>query len=114
MLQNTYDRLSENFDVGTAKKLDMTIRVLGQIGDQMAELLWNSMKTSGDAEMIMGKSYNVAVDTIEERDSLATTGILEGENIFLRTEGLKVFVKNENKIYMLNGGDKNENWIEVK
>ena len=114
VLQNTYDRLSENFDVGTAKKLDMTIRVLGQIGDQMAELLWNSMKTSGDAEMIMGKSYNVAVDTIEERDSLATTGILEGENIFLRTEGLKVFVKNENKIYMLNGGDKIENWIEVK
>ena len=114
VLQNTYDRLSENFDIETAKKLDITLRVLGQIGDQMAELLWNSMKTSGDAEMIMGKSYNVAVDTIEERDSLATTGILEGENIFLRTEGLKVFVKNENKIYMLNGGDKNENWIEVK
>ena len=114
VLQNTYDRLSENFDIGTAKKLDITLRVLGQIGDQMAELLWNGMKASGDAEMIMGKSYNVAVDTIEERNDLATTGILEDEKIFLRTEGLKVFVKDENKIYMLSGGDKNENWIEVK
>ena len=114
VLQNTYDRLSENFDIGTAKKLDITLRVLGQIGDQMAELLWNGMKASGDAEMIMGKSYNVAVDTIEERNDLATTGILEDEKIFLRTEGLKVFVKDENKIYILSGGDKNENWIEVK
>ena len=114
VLQNTYDRLSENFDIETAKKLDITLRVLGQIGDQMAELLWNGMKASGDAEMIMGKSYNVAVDTIEERNDLATTGILEDEKIFLRTEGLKVFVKDENKIYMLSGGDKNENWIEVK
>jgi glutamate synthase domain-containing protein 3 len=113
VLQNTYDRLSEHFDIETAKKLDITLRVLGQIGDQMAEILWNSMKASGDAEMIMGKSYNVSVDTIEERNDLATTGILEGEKIFLREEGLKVLVENENKIYKLTGGNTNNDWIEL-
>ena len=40
VLQNTYDRLSEKFDKETAKNIDITIRMLGQMGDQMAELLW--------------------------------------------------------------------------
>ena len=47
VLQNTYDRLSENFDEDTAKKIDLTIRVLGQVSDEMAELLWNTMKAYG-------------------------------------------------------------------
>ena len=113
VLQNTYDRLSEKFDKDTAEKIDLTIRVLGQLGDQMAELLWNSMKVYGDTEMILGKSYYVTVDTIEERDSLASTGILEGERIFLHEDGLKVLVKSENKIYKLTGGNTNNDWIEI-
>ena len=64
--------------------------------------------------MILGKSYYVSVDTIEERDSLANTGILEDEKIFLREDGLKVLVKDENKIYKLTGGNTNNDWIEVK
>ena len=79
----------------------------------MAELLWNTMKSYGDTELIFGHTYYVSVDTIEERDSLATTGILEGERIYMREEGLKVLVKNENKIYELKGGNTNENWVEV-
>jgi len=114
VLQNTYDRLSEKFDKETAKNIDITIRMLGQMGDQMAELLWNAMKVYGDTEMILGKSYYVSVDTIEERDSLANTGILEDEKIFLREDGLKVLVKDENKIYKLTGGNTNNDWIEVK
>jgi hypothetical protein len=113
VLQNTYDRLSEHFDKDTAEKIDLTVRVLGQVGDEMAELLWNTMKVYGDTEMIMGKQYYVSVDTIEERDSLASTGILEGEKIFLREDGLKVLVKSENKIYKLTGGNTNNDWIEV-
>ena len=113
VLQNTYDRLSEHFDEDTGKKIDLTIRVLGQVSDEMAELLWNTMKTYGDTEMILGKPYYVSVDTIEERDSLANTGILEGEKIYLREDGLKVLVKSENKIYKLTGGNTNNDWIEV-
>jgi hypothetical protein len=113
VLQNTYDRLSEHFDKDTAEKIDLTIRVLGQVSDEMAELLWNTMKAYGDTEMILGKPYYVAVDTIEERDSLATTGILEGEKIYLREDGLKVLVKSENKIYRLTGGNTHNDWIEI-
>jgi hypothetical protein len=79
----------------------------------MAELLWNTMKAYGDTEIMMGRTYYVVVDTIEERDNLATTGILEGERLYLREEGLKVLVKNENKIFELKDGNTNENWIEV-
>ena len=71
------------------------------------------MKVYGDTEMILGKSYYVTVDTIEERDSLASTGILEGERIFLHEDGLKVLVKSENKIYKLTGGNTNNDWIEI-
>jgi hypothetical protein len=114
VLQNVYDRRSKEFDEAAAMTIDITCRLLGQVGDQMAELLWNTMKAYGDTEMVMGRTYYVAVDTIEERDSLATTGILEGERIYLREEGLRVHVRNINKIFELQGGNTNENWVEVE
>jgi len=113
VLQNVYNRRSAEFDKEAAKIIDMTCRLLGQVGDQMAELLWSTMKAYGDTEMVMGRSYYVAVDTLEERNSLSTTGILEGERLFLREEGLRVLVKNENKIFELQGGNTNENWVDV-
>jgi hypothetical protein len=114
VLQGTYERLSDQFDEDAKKKIDITIRVLGQVSDQMAEILWNSMKAFGDTEIAWGRSYYVSVDTLEERDSLATTGILEGERLYLREEGLRVLVKNENKIFELKGGNTNECWTEVE
>jgi hypothetical protein len=114
VLQGTYERLSDKFDEDAKKMIDITIRVLGQVGDEMAELLWNTMKTYGDTEIAWGRSYYVSVDNLEERDSLSTTGILEGERIYLREEGLKVFVQSENKIFELKGGNTNECWVEVK
>jgi hypothetical protein len=113
VLQGVYERRSAEFDKQAAETIDITIRLLGQVGDQMAELLWNTMKAYGDTEIMMGRTYYVAVDTIEERNSLATTGILEGERLYLREEGLKVLVRNENKIFELKDGNTNENWIEV-
>jgi hypothetical protein len=113
VLQNVYNRRSAEFDEQAAKTIDITCRLLGQVGDEMAELLWSTMKSYGDTEIAWGKSYYVTVETLEERDSLSTTGILEGERIFLREEGLKVLVKTENKIFELKGGNANECWIEV-
>lgn len=113
VLQNVYDRRSKEFDKDAADKIDLTVRLLGQVGDQMAELLWNTMKAYGDTEIVMGRTYYVAVDTLEERNSLATTGILEGERLYLREEGLRVLVRNENKIFELQGGNTNENWVDV-
>jgi glutamate synthase domain-containing protein 3 len=113
VLQNVYNRRSAEFDQHAAETIDLTCRLLGQVGDEMAELLWNTMKAYGDTEIAWGKSYYVAVDTLEERDSLAITGILEGERIYLREEGLRVLVRNENKIFELQGGNTNENWVDV-
>jgi len=114
VLQGVYNSRSAEFDEEAAKTIDITIRLLGQVGDQMAELLWNTMKAYGDTEMVMGRTYYVAVDTLEERNSLAITGILEGERLFLREEGLRVLVRKENKIFELKGGNTNENWVEVE
>ena len=114
VLQGVYERRSAEFDEEAAKTIDITIRLLGQVGDQMAELLWNTMKAYGDTEITWNRSYYVAVDTLEERNNLATTGILEGERLFLREEGLRVLVREESKIFELQGGNTNENWVEVK
>lgn len=114
ILQDVYNRKSAEFDKDASTMIENGINLLGQVGDQLAELLWNSMKAYGDTELLWNRNYHVIVDNIEERDNLKYTGILEGERIYLRQEGLKVLVKDENKIYELVGGNNNENWEEVK
>jgi hypothetical protein len=113
ILQEVYQRRSAEFDKDAAEKIDITIRLLGQVSDQMAELLWHNMKAYGDTELIFNRTFQIIVDTIEERDSLSFKGILEGERLYMREEGLKVLVRNENKVFELKGGNTNENWVEV-
>jgi hypothetical protein len=114
ILQDVYNRRSAEFDKETAKAIDIAIRALGQVGDQVAEILWHSMKNFGDATFILGKNYHVIVDTIEERDNLSDKGILQSDKIYMKQKGLKVFVTKEMKIYELKDGITNENWEEVK
>jgi len=108
-LQRVYTRRSAEFDQQAAENINIGIQMLGQVGDEMAEILWKGMKANGDFELMMKRTYHVMVSTIEERDALPTTGIQEGGRIYMREEGLKVFVKKENKIYEL----QNDNWIEI-
>ena len=110
LLNNVYIGRRKEFDSETTESLEIAITLLGQVGDQMAELLFNSMKASGEASYMMGDSYQLKVKTIDERNKLNDKFILYNNKIFLRQEGLKVLISDENKIYELKDGINNENW----
>jgi len=113
--QVTQSRMTpEIYTQHTIDEWDRAIRLLGQLGDEMAEIIWNQMKANGDFELMTKRNYHVMVKSIEERDALpTTTGILEGSRIYLREEGLKVLVLFERKVYELQGGIENDNWVEI-
>jgi hypothetical protein len=113
VLQQVYARRSAEFDQEASKSIENGIALLGQIGDEIANLLWENMKNVGDMSFHINKNYHIIVDTIEERDNLNPEGILQGNRLYLRQEGLKVFVTSENKIYELKNGITNENWKEI-
>jgi len=113
VLQDVYNRRSSEFDTQTAEEIDRGIRLLGQIGDEVAVLLWENMKMLGQVAFAMNGKYHVQVKDIEERDNLNPQAILQGDKLYFRTEGLKVLVTDEMKIYELVNGIENENWTEV-
>jgi len=113
VLENVYARRSTQFDMETAKQIDQAIILLQQVGDEIAEILWQNMKFLGDTSLLFNKTYHVQVNTIEERNQLGFGGILTGDKIYLRQEGLRVLVTDEMKIYELKGGIGNENWSEI-
>jgi hypothetical protein len=112
-LQGTYSRMtSPPYDQNTIIMTDIAINLLGQIGDEMAKILWYNMKTAGDATYIMNNKYHTQVNSVEERDKIGKYIVTTGK-IYERQEGFKVLVTDEMKIYELQGGITNENWVEI-
>jgi hypothetical protein len=108
LLITSLNKRSEELDADSILAMKNTIDFLGQISDEIAEILWHDMKNMGDIELIFGKKYHVIVDTIEERDKLEDDILMNGK-IYKKQDGLKVFIAEENKIYEL----KNNIWIEL-
>lgn len=113
ILENVYSRRSSEFDPESAEKLNQTITVLQQVGDEIAEILWHNMKALGDASMLFNNAYHFQVKSIDDRNRLSFNGILIDDKLYLREIGLKVLVTDEMKIYMLKDGIENENWEEI-
>jgi hypothetical protein len=65
------------------------------------------------ADRMINKTFDVSVDSDDERDSLNYNGFIFDDKIFHRVEGLKVKVTNTGKIYELKGGVDNEHWTEI-
>jgi len=98
------------FDQETVDTVDVSIRMIGQISDEVARILWHSMKAQADLTFDMGQKFHVICDSIEERDSISDKGILYQEKLYLRQEGLKVLVRGEKyTVYEL----RNDNWVEL-
>ena len=120
-LQTVFNGMGERYDQHTKDIMDMSIRFLGQIGDEMAELIYNDMISMGDVAVIMGEIYNIQVKSIEERDAIPEKGFFHHGKIFNRQEGLRVNVQTYDpetympnyKIYELHGGISNDKWIEI-
>jgi len=108
------------YNEDTMIEIDRTIRLLGQIGDNMANIIWNEMRTMADLDFLTDKKYHICVNNIEERNALDEY-FVNNNRIYKRQEGLKVLVTYESlnysinsQIYVLKDGTTNENWRKVE
>ena len=120
MLQDLLARRSPDLDPQTIGAMDESERLFGQLGDEVAAILYEGMKNQGDVRMIMDAIFHVGVDSIEERDALPETNLLYNNAIFERVEGLKVGVFTPNdkggvgiNIFKLVDGTTNEHWVKL-
>ena len=119
-LQQIYGRMkSPPYDQNTIDMTDISIRLLGQIGDEMARIQWHNMKNMGDMAFLMGnQDYHVLCDTIEERNNISEKGIVYYGKLYVRQEGLRVFTQDDTdgkwKVFELKGGITNDDWKIVE
>ena len=121
VLQKTYAGMKiPPFDQYTVETMDKTIRMIGQISDEMARIQWHSMKALGDATFEMGVDFHIQCNSIEERNKIDDRGILYQGKLYVRQEGLRVRVWDMNefgsepKIFELKGGITNDDWKIVE
>lgn len=108
MLQDLLIRRRSDISIETADKMEISEALLGQLGDEVAAILWQDMKTMGDVDMMFDKKYYFSVNTIEDRDIIGEY-ILHNNKIYKRGEGLKVLVTSNSTIYEF----KEDIWQEV-
>ena len=111
ILQKTHSGMKvPPFDQHTVDTMDTSIRMLGQISDEVARLLWHSMKAQGESNLAFGR-WHLYVDTIADRDTIPEHGIVQDGKLHLRREGLIVYVTEIARRFELKGGTTNDNWI---
>lgn len=121
MLQDLLNRRVADIDEETAHKMDEAERLLGQLGDGVAEILYNGMRVQGEIRLILDYPYHIQVSSIEERDAIPVKDIVYTDCIFDRVEGLRVYVMqpieiydaNISGVYELKGGITNEHWVKL-
>jgi len=120
-LQTVFKGMDNRYDQHTKDMMDIGIRLLGQIGDEMAELIYNQMVNMGDVDVSFGGRYHIEVKTIEERNAIPERGFLYQGKIFNRQKGLRVKVVDLNLpikdltigYYELQEGITNDDWVEI-
>lgn len=121
LIQQVFERRSAEFDERTSEVLINTITILGQVGDEMAEIQYDNMRALGEMSMMINDRYHIFVSSIEDRDNLPDKNILINGKIFDRVEGLRVGVNDRHiatnfptyQIYELKDGISNDNWVKI-
>ena len=99
---------NNNLGDETNELANNVVDFMTEISDEMSNILVDSMKNLGDFDKLMNRPYNIYMKTKKELDDLTTKYITNKGRLFEKEDGLKAFVENENKIYVLNNND----WIE--
>ena len=110
ILQEVYGRRSAELDASSGKVMETSINFLGQIGDEMAEIMYGQMRAQGEMQFLFDIRYHIIVENLEERDALPEKDILSFDKLYNRRLGLRVYVIDDGKIYELVDGVENENW----
>jgi hypothetical protein len=105
-------RKKNEVDENTVKLIDVSIRLLHQIGDEMAEIIFNEMEAMGELDIMLSKKFHFSVNTIEERNKIDKYTVAN-DKIYKKREGLIIYVHEEDIIYELKDGITNENWIKI-
>jgi len=121
VLQDLLNRRTADLNEETVKKMDEAERLLGQLGDEVAKILYDGMRVQGELRMMLDCAYHIEVDSIEERDAIPDKDIINEGNIYDRVEGLRVYVlqpleiydKEVSGAYELVDGITNENWKKI-
>jgi hypothetical protein len=98
VLRDVYGKRSSDFDKDTEEKLSTTIGTLTSISDQVAGLIKKELIGIGEMHT-MASTYSFSVNYLEELQNLKDE-IVKDNMIFIKEEGLKVWVNSENKIYV--------------
>jgi hypothetical protein len=117
ILQDVHGRRTNDLNQQTIIALRESSELLGQLGDEIAEILYGSMRASGEAAKMFHKDQDIIVETLEERDALPDKDILFNDKIYDREEGLKVLVHSKDNYlvyncYELVDGITNEHWVK--
>ncbi len=119
ILQDLLKRKINDLDSDTIQQMDEAERLLGQLGDGVATLLYERMRVAAETTLIYGKKPSITVNSIEERDALPDKDILYDNMLFDRKEGLEVHVMTRLNgggwhcdYYKLVDGITNENWVK--
>ena len=121
MLQDLLSRNTEAVDSDTVEQMDEAERLLGQLGDEVAEILYGIMRNGAELQMAFDCAYHSQVSSIEERDALPEKDIIYEGKIYDRVEGLRVYVlqpldiydKEVSGAYELIDGITNEHWVKI-
>lgn len=109
VLDTTKDKESEKY-----KELLATTEHLYKICDIFAKAIKDQMDILKIAEKYTSsQKYDLQVKTMEELHNLNYNGIIYGDELFFRVEGLKVKVLESKKIYELQNGIDNNNWTDI-
>ena len=65
LLQDLIHRRSDELDENTITQINNAISLLGQIGDEMADILFGNMRRMAEVEIMLNPQYHVQVSTLE-------------------------------------------------
>ena len=86
ILQDLLKRKKDNLDSMTVNAIDEAERLLGQLGDSVAEILHEGMRVQGEVHLMFYKFFHVNVNSIEERDALPDKNIFYEDKLIDRIE----------------------------
>ena len=112
LIKNSFNNNSHVLDDESRNELTKSLEFLLDIGDKMAEIVFDDMKALGELDLYLFKSYHVKVKSLEERNNIDEF-VAYNDKIFEKKVGLKVFVEDESTIFILERNNEGEYWEEV-